>query len=271
VGVDDILEVSRHEKHVRVRWLDLQATQCIIKETRHESIEGFVDKDEAAQLGGPPAEVWINGNFVSHLDGPDSVPAIKDAIAKIRSVKVSIKRSEGIVRIERYFCGMIQGEQVFDHVMDNLYALEDPEMLNERTMIGTATLPDWIMGGNLTSRLWVRARQNSNILFLRPLWNDNTDTSDRRYELVKGEDDRKIQLVLKELARLRHVALLTAPFDVTKDSEKSAKTPTLQRPLIKKRHSFLVCRRTELLIQRTTYKEAQRRSIPIIIVLLLNC
>lgn len=235
VGVDDILEVSSHGQHIRVRWADLPATRRKIKETRHESIDGLVDKDEAAQLDGAPAEVWINGNFVSRLDGSGSVPVIKDSIAKIRSVKVSFKRSEGVIRIERYFRGMIRGEQVFDHVMDNLYALEDAEILDERTMIGTATLPDWIMGGNLTSRLWVRERQNGNILFLRPLRNDNTDTSDRRYELVKGEDDRKIKLVLKELARLRHVALLPSPFDAKHESGKSAQSPNLQRPLIKKR------------------------------------
>lgn len=237
VGVDDILEVSRHGAHaVRVRWVELPAARRISKDTRHESIERLIDQDDAAQPDtSSPAEVWINGNFVAYLNGPDSVPAIKAAIRKIYSVKVSFKRSEGIIRIERYFRGMIRGEQVFDHVMDNLHALEDPEWLDGRTMLGTATLPDWIMGGNLTSRLWARERNNGNILFLRPLRNDSTDTSDRRYELVKGEDDRKIKLVLKELARLRHVASLPSIFDAEPgSSEKMAPAaPTQKTPTTK--------------------------------------
>merc|ERR1712167_465700 len=62
----------------------------------------------------------------------------------------------GILRIERYFRGMVRGEEVFEHVVDNLLAFEDVKMLDDDTIIGTATLPDWIMGGVLTSRLWLR-------------------------------------------------------------------------------------------------------------------
>merc|ERR1712137_1332637 len=89
---------------------------------------------------------------------------------------------------------------------------EDPHLVDERTLIGTATLPDWIMGGELTSRLLVQEKQNGNILFMRPLYNDDTRTSDRRYELTHGEDNEKIEIVRKEIASLRFLATLKHPF-----------------------------------------------------------
>ena len=135
------------------------------------------------------------------------------------SKKVSYRRSDGLIRIERYFRGMIRDVEVFDHLLDNLYALEDVELLDDRTIIGTVTLPDWIMGGMLTSRLWVSELPNGNVLTQRPLQNDDLRTSDRRYELVKGEDDDRIALVKNELKRLRYLATLEHPVDHTAEED----------------------------------------------------
>ena len=43
----------------------------------------------------------------------------------------------GMIRLERYFRGRPYDEELFEHVMDNLYALEDPEVVDDRTVIGT--------------------------------------------------------------------------------------------------------------------------------------
>ncbi len=98
-------------------------------------------------------------------------------------------------------------------MLDNLYALEDVQVLDDRTIIGTATVPDWIMGGDLTSRLWVQQEEpGGDILCLRPLYNDDTGTADRRYELRRGRDDDKIIIVQKELERIRYLAGLPDPY-----------------------------------------------------------
>ena len=93
-------------------------------------------------------------------------------------------------------------------------------MIDARTIIGTATLPDWIMGGKLTSRLWVQELDNGNILFPHPLRNDDIETSDRRYLLMKGRDDDKIQVVQNQQNKLRRLASLVHPF-VKDENEQS--------------------------------------------------
>ena len=108
---------------------------------------------------------------------------------------------------------MIRGQDVFDHLLDNLYAMEDSEIIDDKTIIGTATFPDWIMGGELTSWLWIRELPNGNIMCLRPLYNDDISTKDRQYELIKGKDDDKIEIVEAELERLRYLASLPCPFE----------------------------------------------------------
>jgi hypothetical protein len=100
--------------------------------------------------------------------------------------------------------------------MDNLYALEDVEVLENNdeymTVIGSATLPDWIMGGELTSRLHIRQdKVDGGILFLRPLYDDNITTSDRRFQLKKGIDDEMIDIVEEELKRIQYLATLPLP------------------------------------------------------------
>jgi hypothetical protein len=107
-------------------------------------------------------------------------------------------------------------------------ALEDPHIVDDCTLIGTATLPDWIMGGKLTSRLWVQDKGKS-ILFLRPLRNDDVDTSDRRYELK--DDTAKMQLVRQELTRLRHLASLHHPFVADEKENDIAKLSTVREKL----------------------------------------
>jgi hypothetical protein len=212
-NVDDILSLSNSSdaKHgVSVRWKHTP-TQ-IVTETRRQNVIRLIQDDKAADKNGYPAEVWINGEFVSVLNGPETLAPVLQAISRIKSLKVSFKRSDGFIRIERYFTGGLRDRvQVFDHIMDNLIALEDPQALDDCTLIGTATLPDWIMGGNLTSRLWIQELNNGNILFLRPLYNDDINTSDRRFELVKGEDDEQIRQVQVELKRLRMLASISHP------------------------------------------------------------
>lgn len=205
--VEDIIQLQASGKHVRVKWKATNRTEIAVK---HGATEELIKNDKAVN-GGPPAEVWINGEFVSFLSS-DTLPSVLETVSEIRSPKLCFKRSDGLIRIERYFRGMIRGEEVFEHVMDNLYALEDPEHhVAENVLMGTATLPDWIMGGMLTSRLWVKELPNGNILCLRPLRNDDVSTSDRTYELVKGRNDGRIEIVRRELTRLRILAALSIP------------------------------------------------------------
>lgn len=65
--------------------------------------------------------------------------------------------------------------------------------------------------GTLTSRMWVR-EMDDRIRFLRPLHNDDIQTSDRKFDLIRGEDDEKIELVSSELERLRYLATLSHPY-----------------------------------------------------------
>jgi len=125
----------------------------------------------------------------------------------------------GILRIERYFRGMVRGEEVFEHVVDNLLAFEDVKTLDDDTIIGTATLPDWIMGGVLTSRLWLRD-DGDTVLALRPLYNDDITLEggvDRRFRLKQGnseEENRRIatiRSILKDVRRLAAMAALVKP------------------------------------------------------------
>ena len=177
-------------------------------------IDGLLKMDKSAKGEAAPSEVWINGYFVGMLQ-PDTLDTLlKDHVASIPSRKLLYRKSpSGIIRIERRFTGMIVGQDVFEHVMDNLYALEDAHMIDAHTFIGTATLPDWIMGGELTSRLWIQEdAETGNIQFLRPLYRDDIETSDRRYTLRKGKDDARICLVKKELDRLRYLTTLPSPY-----------------------------------------------------------
>ena len=165
-------------------------------------------------------DVYLNGQRHSTLQGPvleASAEELCNAVARLHSAKLCIRHSarHGILRVERYFKGMVRGEELFEHVLDNLVALEDPQIIDADTIIGTATLPDWIMGGELTSRLWVRDLGDG-ILALRPLYNDHVDGKgevDRRYELREGrnqDDDRRIALLRRAVSNVRYLAALAA-------------------------------------------------------------
>jgi len=163
-------------------------------------------------------EVWVNGEYVDVLTS-ESLNRILERVANGRSVKVkyhkSSSRTTTIIRVERYFRGLVSGYELFDHVLDNMIALEDVED-HGRYLIGTATLPDWIMGGMLTSRFYVEQRGGldgvGDIIFARPLYNDDLNTSDRSYKLLRtnGADvTEKIRIAEGEIRRLRYLARLS--------------------------------------------------------------
>jgi hypothetical protein len=55
---------------------------------------------------------------------------------------------------------------------------------------------------------------------MRPLHNDDISTSDRKFDLKKGQDDEKMALVHTELERLRQLAALEHPFRPPENSPK---------------------------------------------------
>ena len=268
VRVDDIAQLLTFKlgddddqiQYITARWKPNRRAERI--ERHFTTVAQMLESDAAAKMGtneadtsiDTSAEVWLNGTYISTLSGPPNLPPILNAInsTTLQSKKVCYRRSNGIIRIERYFRGMIRGVEVFDHLMDNLYAMEDAELVGEGTIVGTVTLPDWIMGGMLSSRLWVRELDNGNVLTMRPLQNDDLGTSDRRYELVKGEDDDWIALVREELKRLRYLATMGHPVDriVGRNAESDEKkehkkhTPTIesavarQHRINKRRHKM---------------------------------
>lgn len=225
--VDDVEDVILHNDgiHIQVEWRELHRP-CRV--TKHDDMEALL-KQDAATNGGDPAEVWVNGVYEGLLNGEMSLFPLILAIKRANGpgTQLSFCRYEGLIRIEKYFRGMLRKNQVFEHVMDNLITLEDVEVLDSKTLIGTSTLNDWIMGGNLTSRLHVEELDNGDIKFVRPLYNDDIHTADRRFGLFKGRDDDKIALVQKELHRLRFLATLKHPFScrkITKQAQKEERT-----------------------------------------------
>lgn len=205
------VQLSATGKHVRVLWKDYQETGEKEKYTI-QNVSKIVAADKAAIGDGPPASVWVNGYLHGNLT-PETLPTIIQVVEDTPSNRLKFSKVNNIIRIERRFVGMIRGQDVFEHLLDNLYAMEDPQIIDDRTLIGTATLPDWIMGGELTSRLWIQEQENGNILCLRPLYHDDINTKDRKYELVRGIDAEKISLVKIELERLRYLATLPSPID----------------------------------------------------------
>lgn len=218
----DILGVEWHsESHqFQVQWdPDLSQHHDAQRFTMAE-MDGLLKMDKSAQGEEAPAEVWMNGYFKGKLS-PETIDSMLHELASLPSKKLVYRKSpSGMIRIERRFTGMIRGQEVFDHILDNLYALEDPQLFvdsSQTKIVGTATLPDWIMGGELTSRLWIHDELESTgttITFLRPLYDDNIKTSDRRYVLKKGKDDERIRVVQKELDRLRYLASLPSPHEL---------------------------------------------------------
>ena len=171
----------------------------------------------------PPAQVWINGMFVGMLQ-PDTLDEILCVFREIQTTTKIPKwvyrksTSRGIIRIERRFTGMIRWPtEVVTHVLDNVYALEDVKMIDDTTLIGTATLPDWIMGGELTSRLWLQYSKGT-LVCKRPLYNDNLESADRSFTLQAGKYGYELSLFLPELQRLRYLATLPSPYNHQNDN-----------------------------------------------------
>lgn len=201
--------VSEGKRHFRLDWRETPS-ESPEKVTLHEDAAALLQKD-AENDQEQPTEVWIGGEWAGHLM-PSSVGGLIAALPRTGN-KLAYKTSEGRIRIERYYQGHLRPsrDQVWDHLWDNLVALEDPELLGDHhTLVGTATLRDWVRGGNLTSRLLVEDR-GDRILFLRPLRDDDPTTSDRHYEL-DGSDPRAAA-VRRELERLHHLSELEHPVD----------------------------------------------------------
>jgi hypothetical protein len=207
-----------------------------------KDMEGWIKNDPAAAQSyyqNPPAEVWVNGVHEGTLNGEMSLSpillAIKNAQQEGSGTTLCVKRYSssssssssrgGLIRIEKYFRGMLRNKhQVFEHILDNLIAMEDPEILDSKTLIGTATLPDWIMGGNLTSRLHIHELENGDVQFLRPLYLDDIGTADRRVVLSNHRDPVLVAIVKKEVERLRYLATLQHPFGRKEENTKNEET-----------------------------------------------
>ena len=210
----DKIEPTNDGVHLRVTWKDGPKTPEALITDR--DIRTMLEKEKVALPNSTESlQVWLNGQYVADLQGPESLPPILDALSKCQSHRLSYRKADGLIRIERKFKGYLFNRSiVFEHVLDNLLAMEDVKSLDERTLIGTATLPDWIMGGQLTSRIWVQELENGNVAFERPLYQDDISTSDRTFELKK-EDGEYAQLirVKQELKRLRAIGKHVHPFE----------------------------------------------------------
>ena len=222
---EDIEDVTVHEKdggiHVLVEWKVPTTNYEPFQYSTPDDMEAWIKQDPAAQsFQHPPVEVWVNGVYEGTLNGEMSLSPILLAIKRAQQgpgTTLFVKRysspRRALIRIEKYFRGMLRKQQqIFEHIVDNLIAMEDPEILDPKTLIGTATLPDWIMGGNLTSRLHIHEMENGDIQFLRPLYFDDIGTADRRFVLSQRRDPVQVAVVKKEVERLRHLATLKHPF-----------------------------------------------------------
>jgi hypothetical protein len=201
------------DNHVAITWKPLPHTMPEEQRYTLTSVDGLLRMDPSAKGQEPPCQVWING-YLAGLLQPDTVESLVRQVQCLPSRRLVFRKHFNMIRIERRFQGRIQGQELLEHVVDNLIALEDVEIIVDDpcTMIGTATLPDWIMGGELTSRLWIRLQENGDVLFHRPLYHDDVKTSDRTYLLQYGKHNAKIAVVQQELDRLRFLTTLEHPF-----------------------------------------------------------
>lgn len=220
---NDENNVDTTDIHYYVQWKEHpMSSNNSSTESRMQETANVIQNDPSAKGDHPPAEVWINGYFEGMLE-PGTLANVLERVKETPSLNMSVKRcnddnNNNLIRVERYFRGGLRHKQdIFDHMVDNLYAMEDVTIVedndSETEIIGTATLPDWIMGGDLSSRLYVRAdKMDGSILFLRPLYHDDLATSDRKFLLKKGIDDDMISTVRQELDRLCYLAKLPLPF-----------------------------------------------------------
>lgn len=201
---DDILSITPDgPDHVNVHWK--QGNHDVEQVIRGDSIEALLRADEACQ-GDESAEVRINGAFQGVLT-QGTLQSILEKVPKTAN-KLCYKRSKNRIYIDRYYTSFLRYNQAWDHVWDCVLALEDPKILDSKTIIGTATLSDWIMGGELTSRLWIQDK-GASIVFKRPLYDDDLSTADRKYEI---KDEQRMAMVRAEMDRFRFLAKLRHPY-----------------------------------------------------------
>jgi hypothetical protein len=223
-------------QHFQVQWKD--TPKVLERVVRYQDLGTLLRENVAKQQQqqsslshSSPLELWIQGHYYGLLQADTN---IDDVLASIHPTenRLEWKESTSQIRIERYYRGMLRKNQVWDHIWDNLVALEDPQVpvVDSNVIVGTATLQDWVMGGTLTSRLWIQD-EGDRILFLRPLFNDDPATSDRRYELrVKegNENDaivlQRMEMVRFELERLRYLATLQHPYEKEASTLSSSET-----------------------------------------------
>ncbi|KAL3916777.1 MAG: hypothetical protein SGILL_005028 [Bacillariaceae sp.] len=217
--------------HYYVKWKD--TTTPNMESSRLQEASKVLTENAKDAKNADCCEVWINGVDCGMKLHPETLSTILEKVEACASLNLSVKQqfhtlkdtagdsdqpARKTVRVERYFRGGLRRKQdIFDHIVDNLYALEDVRILQdndkETTIIGTATLPDWIMGGDLTSRLYTQIdKMKGDVLFLRPLYNDDLGSVDRRFRLKKGVDDEMIAAVKKEVDRLCFLAKLPLPY-----------------------------------------------------------
>eukprot|EP00526_Cylindrotheca_closterium_P016796 CAMPEP_0113625522 /NCGR_PEP_ID=MMETSP0017_2-20120614/13185_1 /TAXON_ID=2856 /ORGANISM="Cylindrotheca closterium" /LENGTH=323 /DNA_ID=CAMNT_0000535643 /DNA_START=190 /DNA_END=1161 /DNA_ORIENTATION=+ /assembly_acc=CAM_ASM_000147 len=214
---EDILSITKQgPDHVNVKWKKGNHVEQVVL---GDSIEELLKADEVCTSDDDKTvEVWINGEFQGTLsNNPNDLQAILQKVPKTAN-KLCYKRTPDRIHIDRYYTSYLRYNQAWDHVWDNLVALEDPKIIlndsyeeddkNATTIIGTATLNDWIMGGQLTSRMWIQDKGTS-ILFQRPLYEDDLETSDRKYEI---SDPKRMEMVRQELTRLQYLAKLRHPY-----------------------------------------------------------
>ncbi|KAL3896993.1 MAG: hypothetical protein SGARI_007024, partial [Bacillariaceae sp.] len=120
--------------HYYVKWKEASPDQ--ISSSRLQSPSEVLQRNPSATGDAPPAEVWINGVDCGVALEPSTLPTIVEAVGNTPSLNLSVKMQSSndgdnvnpkrILRIERYFRGGLRRKQdIFDHLLDNLYALED--------------------------------------------------------------------------------------------------------------------------------------------------
>ena len=138
VRAEDILSMEEDDQgHITVKWVD-GISRRTEKTDRYggtviEHLENDKASKESSDMETAAAEVWMNGMYIGELAGPSTLQPLLDTVnTQLKSKKVCYRRSENLIRIEKYFHGMIRGWEIYEHLLDNLYAMEDAEILDEQ-------------------------------------------------------------------------------------------------------------------------------------------
>jgi hypothetical protein len=130
-NLDDIASIEKDgPHHWRVEWKEDSATVNDTVVIHFEDITRLLQEDaQVSAADEDPWEVWIQGETVGPLN-PQTVQDIIDQLPMTKN-RLAYKRSPGRIRIERHYHGMLRKPQVWDHIWDNLLALEDSEGLGD--------------------------------------------------------------------------------------------------------------------------------------------